>query len=200
MEYRSIEEQKKALRKEILKKRNSIAPPLLSEYSDTICKYIMAESKYIRCDDILLYSSFGSEVRTNLIINHALANGKNVFFPKVEGEIMNFYKITDVKELSGGFKGILEPFGNSSRFKDASKSVVIVPGSVFGKDGYRIGYGRGFYDKFLNRFPDIYKIGVCFSNQLVESVPVDDHDIQLDEIVCESFILNKEGKGEARWI
>lgn len=195
----NIKEEKSRLRKLISKQRNSIAPPDVVVLSEIICKYIESGSKYIRCQDILLYNSFGSEVKTDHLFNKALADGKNVYFPRVEDDLMNFYRVESKEELTEGFKGILEPFGNSPRFSK-DKAIVIVPGLVFGKDGYRIGYGRGFYDNFLKRFPDLYTIGICFSNQIIDQIPTEEHDEQLDEIVCENFILNREGTGDARWI
>lgn len=197
---KSIEEQKKALRSEILKKRNSIAPPDLVAFSNRICSCVTTESKYVRCNDILLYSHFGSEVKTDYIFEHALKDGKNVYFPKVEGNIMNFYKVNSMDDLKTGFKGMLEPYNGLKHSNESSKAIIIVPGSVFGRDGYRIGYGRNFYDNFLSRFPDMYKIGICFSRQLVDTIPVDESDVQLDEIICEECILTRDGKGEARWI
>ena len=195
-----VDNVKKQFRTDVLKIRNSLTPGEILDNSERICKCICADSKYVKCRDILLYSSFGSEVKTSYLFERALADKKNVYFPKVTGTNMDFYKVTSINELNAGFKGILEPFTSNSAFNSGKNAIVIVPGTVFGKDGYRIGYGKGYYDRFLARFPDIYKIGICHSIQLVPNVPYDEFDVRMDEIICESYILNKDGNGEARWI
>lgn len=196
----AIDEEKKKIRSEILKKRNSISPPDLLKNSEIICNYIMAGSKFIRATDVLLYSNYGSEVITAKLCDKALKDGKNVYYPKVEGEYISFYKVSSPSELNSGFMGILEPYGFDGKFNKSRDAIIIVPGSAFGRDGYRIGYGKGYYDKFLCRNLDIYKIGVCFDLQLLDRVPKDEHDIQLDEIITEKCILTRSGKGEARWV
>ena len=78
--------------------------------------------------------------------------------------------------------------------------MIIVPGTVFGRDGYRIGYGKGFYDRYLADYPGLWKTGICFSTQIVKECPHDEYDIQMDEIVCENEVITLNGEGEARWI
>jgi len=196
----NIEFEKKSIRREVLKKRDSIAPPDLLRNSETICSYIIAESKYVRATDVLLYSSYGSEVITTKLCDKALKDGKNVYFPKVEGDYISFYKVSSPSELNAGYMGILEPYGFNGKFSDGHNAIIVIPGSVFGRDGYRVGYGKGYYDRFLSRNLDIYKIGVCFDLQLLDRVPRDEHDIQMDEIITEKCILTRNGKGEARWV
>lgn len=196
----NVDMDKKLLRKEMLKKRNSIAPPNLLSWSDTIVSFVVSGSKYIRATDVLLYSSYGSEVITTKLCEKALKDGKEVYYPRVEGEYMSFYKVTSPADLNTGFKGILEPYGCGGKFKAGHNTIVIVPGVVFGRDGYRVGYGKGYYDKFLGRNSDIYKIGICFEQQLIDRVPRDEYDVQMDEIITEKTILTRNGRGEARWI
>lgn len=196
----SIDVVKRNLRSEMLKKRNSIAPPDLISKSDTIIKYVTAGSSYIRANDVLMYSNYGSEVITTMLFDKAISDGKDVYFPKVEGEYISFYQVNSLTDLNTGFKGILEPYGLGGKFQQKRNAIIIVPGVAFGRDGYRVGYGKGYYDRFLARYKDIYKVGVCFDIQLIDSVPRDEHDIQLDEIITERTILSRSGKGEARWI
>lgn len=196
----NVDMEKKLLRKEMLKKRDSIAPPNLLSWSDKIVSFVVSGSKYVRATDILLYSSYGSEVITKGLCEKALKDGKEVFYPKVEGDYMSFYRVTSPADLNTGYKGILEPYGFGCKFKTGHNTVMIVPGVAFGRDGYRVGYGKGYYDKFLGRNTDIYKIGICFDQQLVTCVPRDEYDIQMDEIITEKTILTRNGKGEARWV
>ena len=196
----NVQETKIQLRKNCIRKRNSIAPPYYLAASERICKCVYLESKYIRAKDILCYSAFGNEVSTRALIDKAYADGKNVYFPRVEGDEMNFYRVYSLEDMKDGYKGIREPFYLDNKYNNTSGAICIVPGVVFGRDGYRIGYGKGFYDRYLSRFPGLYKIGICFEVQLVDSVPIGPYDVQMDEIICENYIFNKDGKGEARWI
>ena len=202
MDSQAIKEQKTKIRKEIIQRRNAIAPPDMIAHSKRICNLIMAESRYLKAKDILLYMSYSSEVKTDLLFETALKEGKNVYFPKITNDEMDFYKVTSFTDFATGYKGISEPFccEQSYHKSDSNSAIIIVPGCVFGRDGYRIGYGKGYYDRFLARYPGLYKIGICYSVQMIDSCPCDSYDIQMDEIICEKEILTKSGKGEARWI
>lgn len=195
---------KSDLRKQILKIRNTLPPPKMFQDSQMICRYITSSSRFYRAKDILLYCNYGSEVRTDIIFEAAKAAGKNTYYPKVEGDNMIFYRIDSLKDLSGGYHGIREPFKMDVSFRHPKSSygsaIIIVPGTVFGRDGFRIGYGKGFYDRFLAFYPDLWKIGICYSSQIVKNCPHDEFDVKMDEIICEKEILTFNGTGEARWI
>ncbi len=193
--------EKSILRKNIIKQRDRIYPADINDFSTTICKCICASTKFLRAKDILLYYSFGSEVRTDYIFEKAIEKGKHVYYPKVNGDIMDFYKVNSKKDFTEGFKGIMEPFTTDISYKGGEKeNLIIVPGSVFGRDGYRIGYGRGYYDKFLSRYTNLYKIGVCYNIQMVDECPRDENDVCMDEIVTEKAIYNDGSDNEVRWI
>ncbi len=196
----TIDQKKAELRKKYGKIRESVSPVERIEFSKRISECIFAESKYVRAENVLIYNDYGSEVKTNLIFEKAIKDGKNVFYPKVEGYYMSFYKITDQEQLSGGYKGILEPFGNTRKYESVNHTIIIVPGTVFGKDGYRIGYGKGYYDRFLATFPSMYKIGICYDIQMCDTLPYDDYDIKMDEIISEKNIISLNGEKEARWV
>jgi len=101
----------------------------------------------------------------------------------VEGNIINFYKINSFDNLVIGSFGVLEPITNII-YKDDNNSCCIIPGLLFDKNNNRLGYGKGYYDKFLeNR--NIYKIGICFSTFLVDNLITDKYDIKMDEVITE---------------
>jgi len=201
MEINDISHEKILVRKKILKERNRLFPLDIKDYSEIICKCICSESRFLRAKDILLYYNYGSEVKTDYIFNKSLEMGKNVYFPKVEGDEIDFYKVTSKQDFTDGFKGILEPYGTNYSFKsEYNDCIIIVPGSVFGRDGYRMGYGRGFYDRFLKRYKNLYKIGICFNIQLLDTCPHDENDVMMNEIITEKEILTDDGNGEVRWI
>ena len=124
-------------------------------------------------------------------IDAALAAGKEVFLPKVLGDQMEFFRITDRAELAPGYQHILEPPGQTKRFlPDASiPTLLTAPGLAFDRSGARIGCGKGFYDRYLGKIPAAdrpYLVGLCFSCQLFERLDGQKpHDINMDLIVTE---------------
>ncbi|HOO80060.1 MAG TPA: 5-formyltetrahydrofolate cyclo-ligase [Lachnospiraceae bacterium] len=203
MELPELKEQKTKFRKEYIKKRNSVAPPDAYEYSRRICNFITTESRFIKAKDILLYYNYGSEVRTDFLFNEIIKQGKNAYYPRVNGVSMDFYKISSFQEFTDGFKGIKEPFRLDHVFtKDEyiRDAIIVVPGCAFSRDGHRLGYGRGYYDRYLERYPKLWKIGIGYSVQIASECPHDEKDVQMDEIICENEIIMLNGKGEARWI
>ena len=151
----------------------------------------MATAVWKQAKQVLLYASYGSEVSTGLLIDAALAAGKEVFLPKVLGDQMEFFRITDRAELAPGYQHILEPPGQTKRFlPDASiPTLLTAPGLAFDRSGARIGYGKGFYDRYLGNIPAAdrpYLVGLCFSCQLFEILDGQKpHDINMDLIVTE---------------
>ena len=150
--------------------------------SREIAENLMAMAVWKQAKQVLLYASYGSEVSTGLLIDAALAAGKEVFLPKVLGDQMEFFRITDRAELAPGYQHILEPPGQTKRFLSA-------PGLAFDRSGARIGYGKGFYDRYLGKIPAAdrpYLVGLCFSCQLFERLDGQKpHDINMDLIVTE---------------
>ena len=103
---------------------------------------------------------------------------------------MEFYQVVSIKQLESGYKGIKEPVVNERylyRFERSEDTLVIVPGVAFDANGYRVGYGKGFYDRFLKDKRQMTVIGLCFSGQLVEEIPHDEHDIKMDKIITEEI-------------
>ena len=141
------------------------------------------DNKYVsECNIILIYVSYNYEVDTIKLINYFLKN-KKVAVPRVDNGIMNFYYISSLNELRKNYYGILEPI-NNDMVNDYSNCVSITPGVCFSKLGYRIGYGKGFYDKFYS-IHDVYKIGVCYKECLVDNIGVDKYDVAVNEVITD---------------
>ena len=154
---------------------------------------------------VLCYASYKSEVQTKNLINELLKEGKQVYLPRVSGEEMNFYKMKSLSDLTEGYKGIPEPsvecmelFTKDIFEKDKEKVVMLLPGAAFSENGARIGYGKGYYDRYLSHIPCLERIALCYELQIVEDIPVDIHDIPMTMIVTEErirhMILGKECK------
>ena len=131
-------------------------------------------------NNILIYMSTKEEVSTKKLINRLLKLNKKIFIPKVINKNLKFYKL-DYNHLRVSIYNILEPT-NREELKTFEKSVIIVPGLMFDKSGNRLGYGGGYYDRFLSD-KTIYKIGICFKEFLVDSIPNCKFDIKMDIVI-----------------
>lgn len=141
---------------------------------------------YRAAENVLSYVSFGEELQTEGFIRMAFADGKKIFCPRVEGKHMEFYRIFSMEELKPGCMGIPEPDGNTEIYRAAANSIAVVPGSAFDRAGHRIGYGGGYYDRWLAGFlagQRPYCAGVCFSCQLTEEIQPLPHDITMDLVL-----------------
>ena len=132
---------------------------------------------------IMLYSALPDEVPTQILIDQLAVQGKTVLLPRVISDTdMELHRYTGKQDLQTGAYNILEPTGELFTDYEAI-DIAIVPGMAFDDDGHRLGRGKGYYDRFLSRVPNIYKIGLCFSWQMVDHVPFDEHDIMMDEVI-----------------
>ena len=191
---------KKELRKEILKRRDAMTLEERASQSHEIAKRVIEQKCFQEADKVLLFASFKSEVDTNEIFHTARTLSKDVYYPKVVGEEMEFYLVENLDELVEGYRGIREPREDETkRLIIENKICVIMPGAVFDEEGNRIGYGGGYYDRFLQRLEmpevDFCKIAIAFDCQMVEKgfIPCEEHDIEMDCIVTEKqniFIKN----------
>ncbi|MBQ7935984.1 MAG: 5-formyltetrahydrofolate cyclo-ligase [Clostridia bacterium] len=129
---------------------------------------------------LFCYASFGSEFPTEGIAEQAKQMGKRVAYPKVDGVNLHFYIDST---LTSGYRGIPEPQGGEE-VQPTAVDFLLVPGLAFTKEGYRLGYGGGFYDRYLAGLKERpFCCGIGYSCQLAENLPVESHDRKLDEIV-----------------
>ena len=201
---------KQELRKLKMHERDSLSRDEAQALSDIITEKILSLKEYKEADTILTYVSCRSEVITDNLILAALKEGKKVGVPKVEGDIMNFYYINSLDELETGYFGVREPVvsqntsvslsDNNGTVKppvsDPSGCLMIVPGLAFDKDLNRIGYGKGFYDKYFQSHIDapFIKCGIAFDIQLCEKIEADRYDQPLDMLVTENSVILSEAK------
>lgn len=185
----------KSLRKETLAKRDRLSETERLQYSRQILKKVTALPEYQTADWILAYASFRSEVDTKELIDRALADRKRVLLPKVEGPEMHFWEIHSREELKEGFRGIMEPEPDGTQIpeKDAfrgQKVMMWMPGAAFDAKRNRIGYGGGYYDRYLAGMPEceLCTAALGFSCQIIEEIPVQRHDIAPDLVITEMEI------------
>ena len=179
---------KKELRRYIREQKRHFTPQQLGEMSLGIMSSLLSNSHIQKADAILMYHSLPDEVDTHSALDQLLAMGKKVLLPKVVSETeMTIHEYTGQDSLQPSEPyGILEPTTPELSIVNCQLSIVIVvPGMAFDKHGHRLGRGKGYYDRFLSRIPNIYKIGVCFPFQLIEKVPSEPTDILVDEVLSD---------------
>ncbi len=182
------------MRKEYISLRNNISSDNLHSKSQMIVEMLNELDLVKRAELIMCYVSFGSEVFTHEIINTWLSQGKQVCVPRVlktKGKSMEAVKISSLEELVPGTYGVLEPTsGQKNIVSPDSIDVVIVPGCAFDINRNRMGYGAGYYDRFLELISDnCLKVGVAFDFQIMDEIPCEEHDIPMDVIITEQRII-----------
>ncbi len=181
--------EKKPLRNLLLEKRDNTSADFLSIASEKIQKKIKKIDGFINAQKIGAYFPIGSEILTQNIIQELLSNGKDVFLPKVIGERMEFRKIIDFSSLEKGSFDIMEPKDNCET--DNNLDVILIPTVGISPVGTRLGYGHGFYDKFLAEHKSL-TISLTLEKQIVKNIPKSEHDITIDWIATEDRILKTQ--------
>lgn len=168
----------------MLEKRKGLAPGEIARLSKRIQEFVISSKEFKSAKVIGAYYAFGSEVKTDLVLEKAKTLGKKVALPSVEGESLAFYELSSGKYLVKGRFGIMEPlpYGPVDRI-----DLLVVPGIAFDKKGYRLGYGKGYYDKFLAK-KEVFSIGLAYSFQLLESLPKGKYDKRLDAVATEKGV------------
>lgn len=167
---------------------------VLADLNKKILNNFMSSKLFIESTNIMCFVSFGSEVDTHSIIQNSLENSKKIFVPYIEEgkKEMKISQIESFDDLVPGRFNILEP--KADKIREASKDdldLIIVPGLVFDKKGYRIGYGGGYYDKFMASMKkNTKKLGISFNFQLInDKLPKDEFDIPVNYILTEKGII-----------
>lgn len=179
---------KKEIRKEILQKRDLIGEEEKRLMDKEIFNKLISSDQYKNANTIFAFVSFKSEVDTYKFIEHAISEGKTVGVPKIikKEKYMEVYKITSLSDLESGYFGVMEPIEGCEKISKDNIDFILMPGAVFDEKGGRIGYGGGFYDKFLSDIKEsIPKIAIAYELQIVDSVPMEEYDIKIDGIITE---------------
>ncbi|HUW22702.1 MAG TPA: 5-formyltetrahydrofolate cyclo-ligase [bacterium] len=196
-----MEEKKRKIRQEFLKKRNNLSRDEIKSKSEKIEKELFSLPEFQRAKTVMFYVSFRSEVETEKMTRNALKLKKKIVIPVVHGEKIVVSEIKNLKkELTKGSFGIKEPKKEFRRRVNQKEiDLVVVPGVVFDKSGGRLGYGRGYYDRFLrsksirsrmSRYRQCALIGLAFDLQIARKIPLVKRDMKVDKIVTESGIVD----------
>ncbi|MBQ4051957.1 MAG: 5-formyltetrahydrofolate cyclo-ligase [Oscillospiraceae bacterium] len=181
---------KRELRAGFKAARRALKPEEQAEKDRRILEKLVALPEYRQAELVLTYVSTAIEVDTRSLIDRALADGKKVAVPRcTPGKIdMKFYLINSLSELEPGAFGVLEPNPEKSReLRRYDRSVCILPGLGFDLEGYRLGYGKGYYDRFLSRYTG-KNVGVCYNICMKTLLPHGRYDKMVDVLVTEKFV------------
>lgn len=182
---------KKTLRKKFISERNSLASGYRNSSTNTIFATLEEQNFFESSEKIFIYVGFGSEITTETFIKKWI-NKKQIFVPKIENGKMNLIRLKSWDELAPGHFGVLEP--TSSDYYEGKIDLVVTPSIVFDNNGYRLGYGKGYYDKYFSSREYDISVGLSYHKLLQDNVPKEDHDIKVDVIITEekTFLINEK--------
>ncbi|MBO5354276.1 MAG: 5-formyltetrahydrofolate cyclo-ligase [Lachnospiraceae bacterium] len=201
-------EQKKKIRSIYLKRRNNLETDKKTAADKRIREKLYTIKRFRQAKTVFVYASYKSEVDTGELIRDALKMGKKVAVPKVDGQEMEFYEISSWEELFPGYQGILEPQSIDKKpVYPVDSDIMLVPGAVFDRRGGRIGYGGGYYDRYLDRVVEKYGhkpflLALGYQVQLYHgTLPLENHDRKMDGILTEKSVIKPtQETGKAGWI
>lgn len=173
---------KTELRREIRARKRAMTEAEIEERSARLAQLFFASRAYQNAKTIYGYLPYNQEVRTVPMLERALKDGKKVAVPKVYGEEMKFLYLDDLNAVAKGYAGIPEPIADEPVAQDET-ALVLMPGLAFDPQGHRIGYGGGFYDKFLAAEPNHPTLALCYEFQMLPKLDVEDHDIPVDTVL-----------------
>ena len=185
-----LRQYKAALRERYRAQRMALEPERKARLDQDVATHFFRLNQYRSCRTLLCYVSTSIEVDTLSIIDRALQQGKRVAVPRcVPGtREMEFYYIHSLDDLSPGTFGVMEPAPAAEhQLKETAGSVCVVPGFCFDLAGYRLGYGKGYYDRFLNRY-DGTRVGICYSGNVRNRLRHGRYDCAVELLVTERYI------------
>lgn len=170
---------KKELRSQIRQLKRAMTEEQINTASAKLGELFVNTSQYQNAKTIYGYLPYNQEVRTVPILERAIRDGKRVAVPKVYGDDMRFIYMDDLTQVELGYAGIPEPVADGPVADDPT-ALVLMPGMAFTEKGDRMGYGGGFYDKFLAAEPGHPTVALCYEFQMVKSLPTEEYDIPVD--------------------
>ena len=173
---------KKELRFMIRQRKRAMTETEILEKSSLLMELFCASDAYRDADAIYGYLPYNQEVRTTPMLQKALDDGKRVAVPKIFGDEMKFIWLEDLDRVAPGYSKIPEPLEDGP-IADDPTALVLMPGMAFDPQGHRIGYGGGFYDRFLEQEPEHPTLALCYDFQMLPHLDTEEHDIPVDTVI-----------------
>lgn len=180
---------KKITRNAIKEQRLGLSQDEVQTRSEECVSKVLQFPELLEADTVCVYMPTGNEIDTSAIIRFCLENGKRVAAPRVDGDTMEFYYFRSKEELEQGAYDIWEPTGKEAVADE--ESLVIMPGVAFDLNCNRIGYGKGYYDRYLSKHPKMKRIALAYEFQIVGKIKQEIHDVKPEMIVTESRVIMK---------
>lgn len=180
---------KKEIREKVKKYRKEAAAEEIHTNSEAICRQFLQLPEYKEAKAVFAYMDCKNEVETKKVIEQCWKDGKIIAVPKVFGEHMKYYAISSYEDLEDGYFGIREPKHETLQEIVCEDGLMILPGVAFDENRHRVGYGGGFYDRYLEAHPGMKTIAFAFEFQLFEKVPFEEFDRQPGKIITEKRII-----------
>ena len=170
---------KKELRRQIRDQKRAMTEAQIDAASQRLGQLFLGCPQYKAAKTIYGYLPYNQEVRTVPMLEQAMRDGKRVAVPKCYGDQMRFIYMDDLSQVEKGYANIPEPIADEPVADDPT-ALVLMPGLAFTVDGKRMGFGGGFFDKFLASEPYHPSVALCYAFQMVEDLPTEEYDIPVD--------------------
>ncbi len=182
--------EKQRIRERYLKKRASIGIEERRRQSEALIRQLDSSSFFREAETVLAFSPLPDEIDIMPVRMLCEKKGKRIAYPKVSGENMDFYEVFSGEEFCEGAFHVMEPVVTDGREPLLPEhAICLTPGAVFDGFGNRYGYGKGYYDRYFERFPGLIRIGVCFIEQISEKIlPVTPQDVKIHYLLTERGI------------
>ena len=170
------------LRRSIRERKRAMTEEEIVSRSEKLCELFLASEAYKNASTIYGYLPYNQEVRTTPMLEQALREGKRIAVPKCYGAEMKFIYLDDLTKVEKGYANIPEPIEDGP-IADDPTALVLMPGMAFDREGHRIGYGGGFYDKFLAQEPNHPTVALCYDFQMLPHLETEEYDIPVDLVL-----------------
>lgn len=190
MPVKNLRQKKNELRSVYKKKRQNFSKEKKSEFDKRIFENLIKLPEYINAGSVFAFISKNIEVDTAALINDAFKKGKRVAVPLCDPETttMEFYYINSFDDLKSGFYGLLEPDADKCE-KAGTSDLMIVPGIVFDRNGYRLGFGKGYYDRYISGYKGV-TAGICYSACIEDKLPLGHYDKPINLVITDKYIID----------
>lgn len=189
MPVKNVRELKSQLRAKHKKIRKSCPPEKKQQLDFALQNAFLASEEYKSCDVLFAFASSPIEVDTSLILETTLKDGKKLALPRCRNNFgeMDFYLVTSLSQLEKGAFSIMEPNPEvCEKYEDFSHGLCLVPGLCFDTQGFRLGFGKGYYDRFLQSFSGT-SVGLCYSKCIEHTLPSGVFDRPVDAVITEKY-------------
>jgi len=180
---------KEVLRGRMRSLRRVLSQDACDERSRALCARALELPELTAAKTVVAFAAFGKEPRLELLLRALNARSAITGLPRVDGQDLTLHRYLEGEPLEESGYGITEPLASAPRIAEADIDVILVPGLCFDGSGYRVGYGKGFYDRLLPKLPRARRVGICYDHELLGELPSTSHDVPVHIVVTDKRAL-----------